>query len=149
MERHLHDRDRVGVQDAVLLEDYTNENVFVDNLHKRFKEDVIYVSMYLNFYCTWNRSVWTRNIFTIVLKPTSCEKSDYPHPDTYTQHSIHTMFPTPSIIVSGVERSRSFYLETPRRWQLFGDREIEGKAIPLIDENKFSPRYKSTTAHFL
>lgn len=43
MESHLHDRDRVGVQDAVLLEDYTNENAFVDNLNKRFKENIIYV----------------------------------------------------------------------------------------------------------
>uniref|UniRef100_A0A6P7GQK3 Unconventional myosin IC n=1 Tax=Diabrotica virgifera virgifera TaxID=50390 RepID=A0A6P7GQK3_DIAVI len=42
MEHHLYDRDRVGVQDAVLLEDYTNQDVFVDNLQKRFKEDVIY-----------------------------------------------------------------------------------------------------------
>ncbi|XP_023026534.2 unconventional myosin 61F [Leptinotarsa decemlineata] len=42
MEQLLHDRDRVGVQDAVLLEDYTNEDVFVDNLRKRFNEDVIY-----------------------------------------------------------------------------------------------------------
>lgn len=42
MEQHLHDRDRVGVQDAVLLEDYTNQDVFVDNLQRRFREDVIY-----------------------------------------------------------------------------------------------------------
>lgn len=43
METDLHDRDRVGVQDAVLLEDYTSEKAFVDNLQKRFKEDIIYV----------------------------------------------------------------------------------------------------------
>ncbi|KAJ8922250.1 hypothetical protein NQ315_004187 [Exocentrus adspersus] len=42
MEHHLIDRDRVGLQDAVLLEDYTSEDAFVDNLQKRFKEDVIY-----------------------------------------------------------------------------------------------------------
>ncbi|CAG9863504.1 unnamed protein product [Phyllotreta striolata] len=42
MEHHLHERDRVGVQDAVLLEDYNNQEVFVDNLQKRFKENVIY-----------------------------------------------------------------------------------------------------------
>ncbi|XP_019878612.1 unconventional myosin IC isoform X2 [Aethina tumida] len=42
METHLQDRDRVGVQDAVLLEDYTNEKVFSENLEKRFKENVIY-----------------------------------------------------------------------------------------------------------
>ncbi|XP_060520350.1 unconventional myosin IC-like [Cylas formicarius] len=42
MESNLFDRDRVGVQDAVLLEDYTNEDAFVDNLNKRFNADVIY-----------------------------------------------------------------------------------------------------------
>lgn len=45
METSLQDRDRVGVQDAILLEDYTSEVAFVDNLHKRFKENLIYVSM--------------------------------------------------------------------------------------------------------
>lgn len=45
METSLQHRDRVGVQDAVLLEDYTSENAFVDNLHKRFKENLIYVSI--------------------------------------------------------------------------------------------------------
>lgn len=44
MENDLHARDRVGVQDFVLLEDYTSEKAFIDNLHKRFKEDLIYVS---------------------------------------------------------------------------------------------------------
>ncbi|KAK9736480.1 Unconventional myosin tail, actin- and lipid-binding [Popillia japonica] len=42
METSLKDRDKVGVQDTVLLENYTDENVFVDNLRKRFKEDLIY-----------------------------------------------------------------------------------------------------------
>lgn len=46
MESNLHDRDRVGVQDAVLLENYTSEVAFVDNIHKRFKEDIIYVSKF-------------------------------------------------------------------------------------------------------
>lgn len=46
METSLQDRDRVGVQDAVLLEDYTSEEAFVDNLQKRFKENIIYVSSY-------------------------------------------------------------------------------------------------------
>lgn len=46
METSLQDRDRVGVQDAVLLEDYTSDAAFVDNLHKRFKENLIYVSVY-------------------------------------------------------------------------------------------------------
>ncbi|KAH1011643.1 hypothetical protein HUJ04_000967 [Dendroctonus ponderosae] len=42
MESYLEDRDRVGVADAVLLEDYTSEEAFVNNLQKRFNEDIIY-----------------------------------------------------------------------------------------------------------
>ncbi|XP_034942192.1 unconventional myosin IC isoform X2 [Chelonus insularis] len=42
MERDLHERDRVGVQDFVLLEDFQSERAFVDNLRKRFKENLIY-----------------------------------------------------------------------------------------------------------
>ncbi|KAJ9584131.1 hypothetical protein L9F63_021540, partial [Diploptera punctata] len=42
MERDLHARDRVGVQDFVLLENYQDESAFVDNLRKRFKENLIY-----------------------------------------------------------------------------------------------------------
>ena len=44
MERDLHARDRVGVQDFVLLENFQDESAFVDNLRKRFKENLIYVS---------------------------------------------------------------------------------------------------------
>ncbi|KAI0238454.1 hypothetical protein LSAT2_010826 [Lamellibrachia satsuma] len=42
MEQELHARDKVGVQDFVLLEDYTNTDAFIDNLDRRFKEDLIY-----------------------------------------------------------------------------------------------------------
>ncbi|XP_045464309.1 unconventional myosin IC [Harmonia axyridis] len=42
MERELEHRDRVGVQDAVLLENYTDEAEFINNLKKRFKENLIY-----------------------------------------------------------------------------------------------------------
>ncbi|XP_044735340.1 unconventional myosin IC [Chrysoperla carnea] len=42
MERELHKRDRVGVQDFVLLEDFESEEAFVDNLRKRFNENLIY-----------------------------------------------------------------------------------------------------------
>ncbi|KYN41072.1 Myosin-IB [Trachymyrmex septentrionalis] len=42
MERGLHERDRVGVQDFVLLEDFRSESAFIDNLRKRFKENLIY-----------------------------------------------------------------------------------------------------------
>lgn len=45
MENELHARDRVGVEDFVLLEDYTDTNAFIDNLKKRFKENLIYVSL--------------------------------------------------------------------------------------------------------
>lgn len=44
MEQDLHVRDRVGVQDFVLLEDHTSESAFIENLQKRFKEGLIYVS---------------------------------------------------------------------------------------------------------
>lgn len=45
MEAALHARDRVGVQDFVLLEDFQSERAFVENLEKRFKENLIYVSI--------------------------------------------------------------------------------------------------------
>ncbi|CAK1580610.1 unnamed protein product [Parnassius mnemosyne] len=42
MEHALQHRERVGVQDFVLLEDYTSEAAFIDNLRKRFNENIIY-----------------------------------------------------------------------------------------------------------
>ncbi|XP_059052056.1 unconventional myosin IC isoform X1 [Achroia grisella] len=42
MEHALQHRERVGVQDFVLLEDYRSEAAFIDNLRKRFKENIIY-----------------------------------------------------------------------------------------------------------
>uniref|UniRef100_A0A4W3ITL5 Myosin Ic, paralog b n=1 Tax=Callorhinchus milii TaxID=7868 RepID=A0A4W3ITL5_CALMI len=42
MESALTARDRVGVQDFVLLENYTSEAAFIENLRKRFKENLIY-----------------------------------------------------------------------------------------------------------
>ncbi|KAK0178646.1 hypothetical protein PV327_007520 [Microctonus hyperodae] len=42
MEHDLHQRDRVGVQDFVLIEDFQNEQAFIDNLRKRFRENLIY-----------------------------------------------------------------------------------------------------------
>lgn len=44
METGLHERDRAGVQDFVLLENYTSEVAFIENLKKRFQENLIYVS---------------------------------------------------------------------------------------------------------
>lgn len=43
MERELNKREKAGVPDAVLLEDFTDENVFIENLEKRFRENIIYV----------------------------------------------------------------------------------------------------------
>lgn len=43
MERDLNERENVGVSDSVLLENYSDENVFIDNLNKRFHKDLIYV----------------------------------------------------------------------------------------------------------
>ena len=45
MEEELHRRDHIGVQDFVLLEDFTNPDAVVENLQKRFQEDLIYVSI--------------------------------------------------------------------------------------------------------
>ncbi|KAK2710802.1 hypothetical protein QYM36_012099, partial [Artemia franciscana] len=42
MESDLAQRDVIGVQDAVLLEDIHSESIFIDNLEKRFKENLIY-----------------------------------------------------------------------------------------------------------
>ncbi|XP_034658441.1 unconventional myosin IC isoform X1 [Drosophila subobscura] len=42
METGLHERDRAGVQDFVLLENYQSEDAFIDNLKKRFQENLIY-----------------------------------------------------------------------------------------------------------
>jgi myosin-1 len=46
MEDILHARDKVGVEDFVLLENYKDQNAFIENLRKRFKENLIYVSLY-------------------------------------------------------------------------------------------------------
>lgn len=44
MEGALTARDKVGVQDFVLLDAYTSESAFLDNLRKRFSENLIYVA---------------------------------------------------------------------------------------------------------
>ena len=44
MEGALTARDRVGIQDFVLL-DETTEAAFISNLKKRFSKDLIYVSL--------------------------------------------------------------------------------------------------------
>nr|XP_019613004.1 PREDICTED: unconventional myosin-Ih [Rhinolophus sinicus] len=42
MESTLTARDKVGVQDFVLLDAYTSESAFLDNLRKRFSQNLIY-----------------------------------------------------------------------------------------------------------
>ncbi|KAM6907094.1 unconventional myosin-Ic isoform 2-T2 [Xenentodon cancila] len=42
MESSLSARDRVGVQDFVLLENYNSEAAFIENLRRRFRENLIY-----------------------------------------------------------------------------------------------------------
>lgn len=42
MEKGLHERDLVGLQDFILLEDYESDSVFIDNLKKRFQANLIY-----------------------------------------------------------------------------------------------------------
>ena len=44
VESALHARDHIGVQDFVLLEDFKSEDAFLENLRKRSKSDLIYVS---------------------------------------------------------------------------------------------------------
>lgn len=44
MENALENRDTVGVADAVLLDDPDNTEEFIENLRKRFRTDIIYVS---------------------------------------------------------------------------------------------------------
>lgn len=39
------ERDRVGVQDFVLLHNHLSLEEFLENLEKRFKHDLIYVSV--------------------------------------------------------------------------------------------------------
>uniref|UniRef100_A0A668AZE1 Myosin Ic, paralog a n=1 Tax=Myripristis murdjan TaxID=586833 RepID=A0A668AZE1_9TELE len=50
MESALTARDRVGVQDFVLLENYTSEAAFIENLRRRFKESLIYLFNVYNTY---------------------------------------------------------------------------------------------------
>lgn len=47
MESTLTARDRVGVQDFVLLENYTSEAAFIENLRRRFGENLIYVNNHI------------------------------------------------------------------------------------------------------
>ncbi|KAJ6216171.1 hypothetical protein RDWZM_007328 [Blomia tropicalis] len=39
---NLHQRDKVGVDDSVLLENFEDKGAFLENLHRRYKENIIY-----------------------------------------------------------------------------------------------------------
>lgn len=43
MESTLTARDRVGVQDFLLLENHNSEAAFIENLRRRLRENLIYV----------------------------------------------------------------------------------------------------------
>ena len=45
MESDLQARDRIGVQDFVLLEDFRSEDAFLENLRRRYNSGLIYVSI--------------------------------------------------------------------------------------------------------
>lgn len=47
MESVLDERERTGVPDAILLEDYLSEKAFTENLKKRYHQNIIYVSTIL------------------------------------------------------------------------------------------------------
>jgi len=61
MESALLERDKVGVQDFVLLNNHLSLDEFIENLEKRFKHDLIYVSfihypkslLYHIYYTVW------------------------------------------------------------------------------------------------
>lgn len=57
MESALTARDRVGVQDFVLLENYNSEAAFIENLRRRFRENLIYV-MKLFFFFTFSKTYY-------------------------------------------------------------------------------------------
>lgn len=44
MEGALTARDRVGVQDFLLLENHNSEAAFIENLRRRLRENLIYVT---------------------------------------------------------------------------------------------------------
>lgn len=55
MEGALTARDKVGVQDFVLLDAHTSESAFLDNLRKRFNKNLIYVTY--SFPCSFSTVV--------------------------------------------------------------------------------------------
>ena len=65
MEGELQARDRIGVQDFVLLEDFQSEEAFLENLRKRYNSGLIYVSTRtsLKFIKFWNLRPGSQQVF--------------------------------------------------------------------------------------
>lgn len=78
MESALTARDRVGVQDFVLLENFTSEAAFIENLRRRFRENLIYVRAMSSAGPADLGEGGTRNLQG---KPLTL--SSTPHPQTY------------------------------------------------------------------
>ena len=57
MESDLQARDRIGVQDFVLLEDFRSEDAFLENLRKRYNSGLIYVSITFKACYEFSRSL--------------------------------------------------------------------------------------------
>lgn len=66
MESVLEGRERTGVPDAILLEDYLSEKAFIDNLKKRYHENIIYVSILPRVTDSWIDSY--RNVCSNMLQ---------------------------------------------------------------------------------
>lgn len=64
----MNEREKAGVPDAVLLEDFTNDEVFIQNLEKRFGENIIYVSRDVMARYRENPS---ENLSRFICRPTS------------------------------------------------------------------------------
>lgn len=67
MESALTARDRVGVQDFVLLENYNSEAAFIENLRRRFRENLIYVIKPVFLTCSKTFQLVWWDIFQCVL----------------------------------------------------------------------------------
>ena len=50
MENQISLRNLKGLDDFLLLENYDDENAFIENLRKRFNEKIIYVSLNNSYY---------------------------------------------------------------------------------------------------
>ena len=59
----LNEKGNVGVDDFVLLENYADENAFIENLRLRHQANRIYVLIWKNLFLIWNLFCSLLNIF--------------------------------------------------------------------------------------